>query len=122
MTGDLPPSSSVTRFSVSVAARLMILPTSVEPVNATLSTSGWRTRRSPAVSPMPVTMLTTPAGIPASATRSASLSAVSGVCSAGFNTSVQPAARAGAIFCTAIINGKFHGTICAATPIGSRRT
>ena len=39
MTGDLPPSSSVTRFSVSVAARLMILPTSVEPVKATLSTS-----------------------------------------------------------------------------------
>ena len=40
----------------------MILPTSVEPVKATLSTSGWRTSRSPAVSPMPVTMLTTPAG------------------------------------------------------------
>jgi hypothetical protein len=31
ITGDLPPSSSVTRFSVSVAARLMILPTSVDP-------------------------------------------------------------------------------------------
>ena len=53
----LPPSSSVTRFSVSVAFRLMILPTSVEPVKATLSTSGWRTMRSPAVSPMPVTRL-----------------------------------------------------------------
>src|SRR3954469_1209070 len=70
---------------------------------------------------MPVTMLTTPAGIPASATRSAKRKAESGVCSAGLRTTVQPAARAGAIFCTAIINGKFHGTICAATPIGSPR-
>jgi hypothetical protein len=30
ITGDLPPSSSVTRFKVSVALTLMILPTSVE--------------------------------------------------------------------------------------------
>jgi hypothetical protein len=35
---------------------------------------------------------------------------------------VQPAASAGAIFSAAIMSGKFHGTIWAATPIGSRRT
>ena len=67
-------------------------------------------------------MLITPAGKPASATRSARRSAVSEVCSAGFSTIVQPAASAGAIFSVAIIIGKFHGTIWAATPIGSRRT
>ena len=39
--------------------------------------------------------LNTPAGKPASATRSASRSAVSGVCSAGLRTTVQPAASAG---------------------------
>ena len=65
--------------------------------------------------------LTTPAGIPDSATRSANRRTESGVCSAGLSTKVHPAASAGAIFCTAIIRGKFHGTICAATPTGSRR-
>jgi hypothetical protein len=67
-------------------------------------------------------MLSTPAGTPASATRSARRNAVSGVCSAGLRMIVQPAASAGAIFCTAIISGKFHGTIWAQTPTGSRRT
>ena len=42
----------------------MILPTSVEPVKATLLTPGCLTRASPAVSPKPGTMLMTPAGIP----------------------------------------------------------
>ena len=41
---------------------------------------------------------------------------VSGVCSAGFSTTVQPTASAGAIFATPITNGKFHGTICPTTP------
>ena len=75
--------------------------------------------RSPAVWPLPVMMLTTPAGKPACATISASSSAVSEVCSAGLSTMVQPAASAGAIFWQAIISGKFHGTICAQTPTGS---
>ena len=38
--GDLPPNSSVTRFNVSDACRIICLPTGVEPVNAILSTSG----------------------------------------------------------------------------------
>lgn len=37
--------------------------------------------------------------------------AVSGVCSAGFKTSVQPAASAGPNFHAAISRGKFHGMI-----------
>ena len=40
MFADLPPSSSVTFFTVPDASCMMRRPTSVEPVNATLSTSG----------------------------------------------------------------------------------
>ena len=65
MLGDLPPSSSVTRFSVSAAPRMISLPTAVEPVNAILSIPGCWTIALPVSGP-PVTMLTTPAGKPAS--------------------------------------------------------
>ena len=70
------------------------LPTAVEPVNATLSTSGCSTSAAP-VSPAPVTMLTTPGGRSACCTISANSSAVSGVVSAGLSTTVLPAASAG---------------------------
>ena len=92
-------------------------PTSVEPVNAILSTLGWSTKYLP-VLPSPVTMFTTPGGKSASWMISASLSAVKGVVSAGFSTTVLPVASAGAIFQAAINSGKFHGIICPATPIG----
>ena len=39
-------------------------PASVDPVNATLLTSGWSTMAPPAVGPYPGNMFTTPAGIP----------------------------------------------------------
>jgi hypothetical protein len=43
MLAALPPSSRVTFFFVPATARAMALPTSVDPVKATLSTSGWAT-------------------------------------------------------------------------------
>jgi hypothetical protein len=110
--------SYTVREPVGVAAQ--IVPWNFPLLKATLSTSGWRTMRSPAVWPLPVMMLTTPAGKPASTTMSARRSAVRLVCSAGLRMSVHPAASAGAIFIVAINSGKFHGTICAATPTGSR--
>ena len=59
MNGDLPPSSSESfLWLVAVAARIA-RPTSVDPVNAILSTSGCLTSASP-VDPSPVTMFTTP--------------------------------------------------------------
>ena len=70
----------------SAVSRWISLPTSVEPVNAILSTSGCRTSAPPAVGPKPGTMLTTPSGTPASSSSSPRRSAVSGVCSAGFST------------------------------------
>lgn len=51
MSGLLPPSSSVTRFSVPAASRWMMRPTSVEPVKAIFSTSGCATSAAPAVGP-----------------------------------------------------------------------
>ena len=66
-------------------------------------------------------MLITPSGTPASLAIRAKRRAVSGVCSAGFITTVHPAARAGAHFHATLTIGKFHGMICPATPTGSRR-
>ena len=98
----------------------MILPTSVEPVKAILSTSACSTIACPIAGP-PARMLTTPGGRSASATISASSSAVSGVVSAGLSTTVLPQASAGAIFHAAISSGKFHGMTCPATPSGAGR-
>lgn len=64
-------------------------------------------------------MFNTPGGRPASAESSANSSAVSEVNSAGFSTTVLPAASAGAIFQASISSGKFHGMICPITPIGT---
>ena len=95
-------------------------PVSVEPVKLTLATIGWRTRAPPA-SPPPVTTLRTPGGKPASRASSASLIAVSDVSGDGYSTTVLPAARAGPSFQEVSSIGKFHGTMAATTPSGSRR-
>src|SRR5207245_1642214 len=65
-------------------------------------------------------MFSTPGGTPASMARSPNRSVVSGVCSAGFITMVQPQARAGPTFQEARRSGKFHGMINPTTPTGSR--
>jgi hypothetical protein len=71
------------------------------------------------VAPSPVTMLSTPGGRPASRQSSAKAMALSGVYSAGFSTTVLPAASAGATFQASISSGKFHGMIWPQTPTGS---
>ena len=106
MLGLLPPSSRLIFFRLLLPAACIIsLPTSTLPVKAILSTSMWAARAAPAVSPKPVTTLTTPSGTPASRMSWPSSSAERGVCSAGLSTMVQPAARAGASFQAAIIRG-----------------
>ena len=119
MLGLLPPSSRVTRFKERPHFSPISRPTAVEPVKATLSTPPLSTRAAPVV-PSPVSTLSVPSGKPASSASSPRRSAVSGVCSAGFRTIEQPAARAGATFQAAISRGKFQGTIWAQTPTGSR--
>ena len=117
MNGDLPPSSSESFLPVPAVAFRIARPTSVEPVKAILSTPACATSAAP-VAPSPVTILTTPGGSPVSTQIAAKASAVSGVNSAGFNTTVLPAASAGAIFHANIRSGKFHGMICPHTPTG----
>ena len=120
IVGDLPPNSNETFLRLPAAAFVINLPTSVEPVKATLSTWGWDARGAPASSPNPVTKFNTPSGrIPESWIISINLKADNGVCSAGLRTIVHPAAKAGAIFHAAINSGKFHGIIWPTTPTGS---
>src|SRR5207302_11347079 len=120
MLGDFPPNSSVTRFMVSAALRIISLPTAVDPVKAILSIPGWRTIALP-TSALLVTMFHTPAGTPASTDNSPNRSVVSGVRLAGFHTIVLPQASAGPAFHEASSSGKFQGTISPTTPTGSRR-
>ena len=60
--GDFPPSSRETFFKFPAAALVIILPTSVDPVKATLSTIGCSANGAPASSPNPVTIFKTPLG------------------------------------------------------------
>ncbi len=96
ISGDLPPSSSDTRLTDCEASSMTRLPASVEPVNDTMSTSGWTAMASPTTGPTPVTRLKTPAGRPTDSTISARTNAFSGATSEGLTTTVQPAASAGA--------------------------
>ena len=63
-------------------------------------------------------MLSTPGGSPASSPRRMTASAVSGVCSAGLRTIVQPAPSAGAALRVGIAAGKFHGVMPGADADG----
>src|SRR6266849_7538405 len=74
----------------------------------------------PTTLPRPGITLSTPAGSPHSFAYSANFRSDSDVFDAGLTMTVLPHARAGAIFHTASISGKFHGTIAPTTPIGSR--
>ena len=60
--------------------------------------------------------------MPASIASRAMRMAVSGDFSDGLSTTELPVASAGPSFQQAIISGKFHGTMAATTPTGSRVT
>jgi len=120
MLADLPPSSRVEGINLSAAAQATQPPTSVEPVKASLRKPGWSRMYCPALEPDPVMTLKTPAGI-TSCVSLANSRTESGVSLEGLNTVQQPAASTGASFQAAIRKGKFQGTICPTTPMGSRR-
>ena len=121
MLADLPPSSWVTRLTVSAAPFATATPPRVEPVKDIMSISGWADMASPTVGPSPLTRLKTPAGTPASSRISAKMIASSGAISLGLSTMVQPAASAGATLQVIWFCGQFHGVIMPTTPTGSRR-
>ena len=116
----LPPSSRVSRLPVPATARLISLPTSVEPVNATLSIPGCATSAEP-VWPAPVSTFTTPGG-------RLGLLAHLGEQQRGQRRRLGrlehagvAGASAGASFQAAISSGKFHGITWPATPERPRR-
>ena len=115
----MPPNSRVTFFKLLIEEETIFFPTSVDPVKVILSTSLCFASASPAVSPSPVTIFTTPFGIPDFSIKWPKYNAVKGVSSAGLSTTVHPAARAGASFRIAKIKGEFHGIIAPTTPMGS---
>ncbi|OIQ64581.1 hypothetical protein GALL_538670 [mine drainage metagenome] len=121
MKGALPPSSSDTRFTVSMHFAASILPTAVEPVKVNLAMRGSVVSTSPIGAASPVTILSTPLGTPASSPSTASASAENGVSSEGFSTTEQPAASAGPTLRVIMAAGKFQGVTAATTPTGCFR-
>ncbi|SSQ41657.1 Uncharacterised protein [Acinetobacter baumannii] len=114
----LPPNSRLTRVkSLLIASLPIAIPVGTEPVNETFLTSGDSIKYCP-VSPLPVTTLITPAGIPASMASSAKRNKDKLANSLGLSTMVQPVVKAEPIFQTPIMSEKFQGTIPATTPIG----
>ena len=87
----------------SAAARATSVPARTEPVVETIAGTGCSTIARP-VSRSPQSTLSTPGG-KNSAAISASSKVETGVVSDGLSTTVLPAARAGAIFQTAIMSG-----------------
>ncbi|MDT4877960.1 hypothetical protein FQZ97_1135200 [compost metagenome] len=82
---------------------------------------GWLDMAAPTTLPRPVTMFTTPSGMPASCASSAKRRAEREVSSAGLTTTVQPTARAAPSFQAMVCSGKFQGTMTPTTPTGSLR-
>src|SRR5688572_44019 len=95
------------------------MPARVDPVNDTMSMSGWEEIADPTVGPSPFTRLKTPAGTLALSKISARIMAFSGVISLGFSTIVQPAASAGMTLHMTWLIGQFHGVMKPQTPTGS---
>ena len=95
---------------------MMAWPVAVEPVNISLSMSGWLDRRAPTSRP-PATAVRTSAGRTRFST-SIRASTLSGVYSEGLTTTVLPIRSAGATCQMVIIIGQFHGPIAPTTPTG----
>ena len=119
MFAPLPPSSSVTRLSVSAAFFEMRVPARGEPVKLTMSTSLCTQSCVPTPGPSPFTMLKTPGGKPALSTHSAKMHAFSGLSSDGLSTIVHPAIAAAPTFRLIWLSGQFHGVMSAHTPTAS---
>mmetsp|Transcript_76273 Transcript_76273/g.215880 ORF Transcript_76273/g.215880 Transcript_76273/m.215880 type:complete len:257 (-) Transcript_76273:519-1289(-) len=101
----LPPNSVRTTLRVAAASSVMRFPARVEPVKLIMSTSGCADKVSPQPVPVPLTMLKTPGGSPASWMASARRYALIGVTSLGLRTTVQPTSIAGPILAAIWLRG-----------------
>src|SRR5256886_16259569 len=96
--GFFPPSSRPTLNIYFAAPSYTVFPVSTPPVNESARMSGWDTRPSPTTEPVPVSMLRTPGGNPASSRTSTNLAAQSGVKEEGLRTKEQPAMSAAPLY------------------------
>ena len=103
-------------------ASMIFVPTWVDPVKLTMSTSGESTRAAPASGPEELIRLITPLGKPTWSRIRASSTMASGSWGAGLTTTVFPAARAGATFPAMLTMGKLYDVMQATTPTGWRLT
>jgi hypothetical protein len=95
-------------------------PVATEPTKPTPATAGWPANASPTTGPGPATRLNTPGGRPVPAITSARTVQQALVVGAGTQTTVLPAAMAGANSSAPIVYGQFHGLITPITPSGTR--
>ena len=119
MNGDLPPSSSVSVLPLPAVALRMIAPDLGRSREGDLVDIRMIDKRRAGVAIAGDDIEHARAAGRPRAQISANSSAVSGVNSAGFSTTVLPAASAGAIFQASISSGKFHGMIWPTTPTGT---
>src|SRR5919106_2662754 len=113
INGALPPNSSESFLTVPAHCAMRSFPVAVDPVNDSFRTIGFDVSSAPISVADPVITLNTPFGTPARSASSARASAENGVWDAGFRTTVQPAAIAGADLRVIIASGKFHGVMQA---------
>ena len=92
--GPLPPSSRI--WVLPAAPCATRLPVATDPTKPTASTPGWETTALPTVAPGPGRKLNTPGGRPPCAITSASRPEQAEVDELGFQTTLFPAASAGA--------------------------
>mmetsp|Transcript_11098 Transcript_11098/g.19329 ORF Transcript_11098/g.19329 Transcript_11098/m.19329 type:complete len:269 (-) Transcript_11098:300-1106(-) len=119
--GALPPNSRDTRLTEEAADAISSLPTAVDPVNPIFRTLSFVVSSRPMAGASPMMMFKHPSGRPARSANTARARAERGVDSAGFSTTVHPAASAGATFRVIILIGKFQGVIAPTTPTGCFR-
>ena len=118
--GPFPPSSRI--WALPAARAATFPPVATDPTKPTPATPGWLTSASPTTGPGPGRKLNTPGGSPAPAITPASRPLHAEVLGAGTQTTVLPAASAGANSSAPIVYGQFHGLTTATTPSGTRLT
>ena len=122
-SGFLPPSSRHGDCRCRPQSSPIRRPTSLDPVNPTLSiVPSASARSSPAnvCAPSASTIWNTPVGIPHRSTSCAKASATAGVYSAGFHTTALPHSSAGTRYQDGTATGKFPAVTIAAVPTGTR--
>ena len=114
----MPPVSAISGTigpSFAASARLICCATSVEPVKTTPATRGSSVKAAP-VLPSPCASKRAFSGMPDSWSSATASAAIRGVCSAGFATTVFPAASAAVTWPMKIASGKFQGEIATNGP------